>query len=107
MKLVLTNALFLREEIDLGWVFLGKPDLKNDLSLHETHKKCTRQLADYLDYQVQMLSSKLGCANLVEQNNVQVMVATPISKDSTIVCQLCLCPLLTYFFCSEWFKISF
>jgi hypothetical protein len=77
--------LFFREEIDLDWVFLGKPDLKNDLSLHETQKKCKCQLLDYLDYQVQMLSSKLSHANLVEENNVQVMVATPIPEYNTIV----------------------
>jgi hypothetical protein len=49
---MLTSALFLREEIDLGWVFLGKPNLENDLLLHKKHKKCTHQLIDYLDYQV-------------------------------------------------------
>jgi hypothetical protein len=36
---VFTSALFLREEIDLGWVFLGKPNLENDLSWHERQKK--------------------------------------------------------------------
>jgi hypothetical protein len=27
---VLIGALLLKEEIDLGWVFLGKPNFKND-----------------------------------------------------------------------------
>lgn len=49
MKQVLTSAL--KEEIDMCWVFLGKPNLENDLSLHEKQKKCTHQLANYLDYQ--------------------------------------------------------
>jgi hypothetical protein len=30
MKYVLIGALLLREEIDLGWVFLSKPNLEND-----------------------------------------------------------------------------
>jgi hypothetical protein len=30
---VLIGALLLREEIDLGWVFLNKPDLKNDFMI--------------------------------------------------------------------------
>jgi hypothetical protein len=52
MKQMLTNALFLKEEIDFSWVFLGKLDLENDLSFHEKQKKCTHQLAYSLDYQV-------------------------------------------------------
>jgi hypothetical protein len=76
MKHVLIGALFLKEEIDLDWVFLGKPDLKNDLSFHES------QLADFLDYQVQVLSSKLGRVDPAKQNNVQAMVATLIPKDN-------------------------
>jgi hypothetical protein len=81
---MLTGALFLKEEIDLGWVFLGKPNLENDLSLHKRHNKCTHPLVDYLDYQVQVLSSKLGRVDPVKQNNVEVMVATLISEDNTI-----------------------
>ncbi len=54
-----------------------------------------------------MLSSKLGHADHVKKNNVQVMVVTPILEDNTITSQLCLCPLLAYLFCNEWFKISF
>jgi hypothetical protein len=101
MKQVFIGALLLKEEINLNWVFLGKPNLENDLSFHEKQKKCTCQLADYLDYQVQALSSKLGRIDPTKQNNVQAMVTTPISKDNTIVGQLCLCLLLTYLFYSE------
>ncbi len=31
MKHVLTSALLLKEKIDLGWVFFGKPNFKNDM----------------------------------------------------------------------------
>ncbi len=74
-------------------VFLGKPYLKNDLSFHERQKRCTCQLADFLDYQVQVLSSKLGRVDPAEQKNVQAMVVTLIPKHNMIVGQLCLCPI--------------
>lgn len=51
--------------------------------------------------------SKLGHVDHVKKNNVRVMVATPILEDTTITSQLCLCPLLAYLFCNEWFKINF
>jgi hypothetical protein len=78
MKQVLIGALLLKEEIDIDWVFLGKPYLKNDLSFHERQNKFTCQLVDFLDYQVQVLSSKLGHVDPAKQNNVQAMVATLI-----------------------------
>jgi hypothetical protein len=57
---VLNEALLVREEINVGWVFVGKVDFEDVASMHERTNKCKTMLEETMDYQLHLLVLKLS-----------------------------------------------
>ncbi len=46
---VINDALLLREDIDIGWLFLGKVDLEEEVALHFISKRCKNSFVELCD----------------------------------------------------------
>jgi len=57
---VLNEALLVREEINVGWVFIGKVDFEDATTMHERTNKCKTMLEETIDYQLHLLVVKLS-----------------------------------------------
>jgi len=57
---VLNEALLVREEINVGWVFIGKVDFEDVTTMHERTNKCKTMLEETIDYQLHLLVVKLS-----------------------------------------------
>jgi hypothetical protein len=57
---VVNEALLVKEEIDVDWVFQKNLNLQDDNALFDKQNKCRIVLEDVMDCQVQTLFVKLG-----------------------------------------------
>jgi hypothetical protein len=57
---VVNEALLVKEEIDVDWVFQKNLNLQNDNALFDRQNKCKAILEDVMDCHVQTLSMKLS-----------------------------------------------
>ncbi len=57
---MVNEALFVREDIDVGWIFPRNPNLQDDNALFDRHNKCKIVLLDVMDCHVQTLFMRLG-----------------------------------------------
>lgn len=73
----------MREDIDVGWVFLGKAKFEYDSQMCERTAKCRLLLVEVMELQVQGLKVKLRRAKDIEQDSVEVSVATKPFEDIT------------------------
>jgi hypothetical protein len=46
---VVNDALLLREDIDIGWLFVGKVDLEEEGALQNISKRCKNNLVEFHD----------------------------------------------------------
>ncbi len=46
---MVNEALLVREEIDVGWIFLGIPNLQDDNALSNRYNKCKIILVNVVD----------------------------------------------------------
>jgi hypothetical protein len=60
---VVSETLFVQEEIDIGWVFLGKLSLIVDGTISNQHLKCNTALVEIMDCQVLVLHVKFNKVN--------------------------------------------
>jgi hypothetical protein len=47
---VVNEALLVKEEINVAWIFLGNPNLQDDNALFDMQNKCTIVLVNVMDY---------------------------------------------------------
>jgi hypothetical protein len=59
-KQVVNEALLVKEEIDVDWVFQKNLNLQDDNALFDRQNKCRAVLEDVMDCHVQTLSVKLS-----------------------------------------------
>ncbi len=59
---VVDDALLLREDIDISWLFVGKVNLEEDATLQKISRICKDNLIELYDYQLQGVMVKLGKA---------------------------------------------
>jgi hypothetical protein len=75
---VLNEALLVREEINVGWVFVGKANFENVATRHERANKCKIMLARTMDYQLHLLVVKLNSEYDIDDD--KKMASTPNIK---------------------------
>jgi hypothetical protein len=61
---VVNEALLVKEDIDVGWIFPRIPNLQDDSALFDKRNKCKIVLVDVMDCQIQALSVKQGKRSL-------------------------------------------
>jgi len=57
---LVNETLFMREEINVGWVFPRNPNRQDDNALSNMYNKCRTILVDIMDCQVHAWSMKFG-----------------------------------------------
>jgi hypothetical protein len=75
---VLNEALLVKEEINVGWVFVGKTDFENVATMHERPNKCKIMLEKTMDYQLHLLAVKLNREYDIDDD--KKMASTPNIK---------------------------
>ncbi len=82
---MVNEALLVREDIDVGWIFPRIPNLQDVNALFDRQNKCKIVLLDVMDCHVQTLSVRLGRIKKALESTLEVpIVCVLIDNDTTI-----------------------
>jgi hypothetical protein len=73
---MVNEALLVKEEINVGWIFPRNPNLQDDNALFDRQNKCKVVLVDVMDCQVQTLCVKFGSVNEAFKPTPKVPITT-------------------------------
>jgi hypothetical protein len=82
---VVNEALLVRENINVGQIFLGIPNLQDDNALSNKHNKSRIILVDIMDCQVQALHVKLGQVKEALEPTLEVPIDSALIDNDTII----------------------
>jgi hypothetical protein len=83
---VVNEALLVKEEINVGWIFPRNPNLQDDNVLFDRQNKCTIVLVDVMDCQVQTLCMKFGQVNEAFKPTLKVPTTTMLIDNDITTC---------------------